>query len=225
MIFPLPVCVLWSSGATHTQPFFFGVLWSQEWESRGGGDFFGHMYLCFDFHILHSCTSWGCWYIREIVAVNAELFYNSLEPTDRHGNSACASNLSLDLSVVLIKKDKAKTTIIITEPPPPDVKETGAHIIFGNDYNRNGWNAVGYAEMNACTRTCVCTGEGAEYTGKLSGSVVNLHNVVQSGLEEGELAEDHCRRHKAHFFFKSRHFLVSEIVAVTYLVHETALQS
>lgn len=43
-------------------------------------------------------------------------------------------------------------------------------------------------------RTCVCTGEGAENTGVLSGAIVNFDNVVQSGVEEGELAENHCSR-------------------------------
>lgn len=39
--------------------------------------------------------------------------------------------------------------------------------------------------------TCVCTREGAQNPGMLSRPVVNFYNVVQSGVEEGELAEDH----------------------------------
>lgn len=35
------------------------------------------------------------------------------------------------------------------------------------------------------------TREGAENPGVLRRPVVNFHNVVKSGLEEGELAEDH----------------------------------
>lgn len=39
--------------------------------------------------------------------------------------------------------------------------------------------------------TCMSSRQGAENAGVLSGSVINLHDVVQSRLEEGELTEDH----------------------------------
>lgn len=40
----------------------------------------------------------------------------------------------------------------------------------------------------------MCSGEGAENARVLRRPVVDLHDVVQGGLEEGELAEDHCKR-------------------------------
>ena len=45
-----------------------------------------------------------------------------------------------------------------------------------------------------CVCTCVSSGQGAEDTRDLRGAVVDLHHVVESRLEEGELAEHHCRR-------------------------------
>lgn len=41
-----------------------------------------------------------------------------------------------------------------------------------------------------CLSTCMSSRQGAEDTGMLRCSIVNLHNVVESRLEEGELAED-----------------------------------
>lgn len=41
-----------------------------------------------------------------------------------------------------------------------------------------------------CLGTCVSSRQGAKNTGMLRGPVINLHNVIESGLEEGELAED-----------------------------------
>lgn len=38
------------------------------------------------------------------------------------------------------------------------------------------------------------SGEGAEHARVLRRSVVNLHDVVQGRLEEGELAEDHWKK-------------------------------
>lgn len=45
--------------------------------------------------------------------------------------------------------------------------------------------------MCLCFSTCVCSGQGAKDAGVLRRSIINLHDVIQSCLEEGELTEDH----------------------------------
>lgn len=56
--------------------------------------------------------------------------------------------------------------------------------------DRNGQGNVAQGGL----LTCVRPREGTQNTGVLSGSIVHLHDIIERGLEEGELAEHHCRR-------------------------------
>lgn len=54
--------------------------------------------------------------------------------------------------------------------------------------------SVEFSWDKLCLNTCVRSGEGAENARVLRRPVVDLHNVVQGSLEEGELTEDHWKK-------------------------------
>lgn len=90
------------------------------------------------------------------------------------------------LSVLLVPEEKSKRAHVICvdcTSLPISTQKT----IYILKFVEFSWDKL-------CLNTCVCSGEGAENARVLRRPVVDLHNVVQGSLEEGELTEDHWEK-------------------------------